>query len=209
MNKCDAVINQILPRFIARLLRVGETVLPEYFDCVTILFVDLYGFPDFIQTHPPETTLHLISATEACIDKLSTEGNVYKVEAVNDSFMVASGLPERIGNDHVARIAEFSTRLIRVQPESTFMPMLQFKIGFHSGPCAAGLMGQKRPRYCLFGDTVNMASRMCSHGLPNHIHLSPDSQSLLEKFCLFVLEPRGLLAIKGKHEMTTYWLIFA
>ncbi|XP_055334069.1 atrial natriuretic peptide receptor 2-like [Paramacrobiotus metropolitanus] len=207
MNKCDAIIHQFLPRYIAKQLRAGEKVLPEFFECATITFTDLYGFADFVKNQPPEMTITLTSATEACIDKLSTECGVYKVEAIGDSFMVASGLPERIGINHIERTAVFATRLMELRPQLTFLHNLRFKIGIHSGPCAAGLMGSKRPRYCLFGDTINMASRMCSHGLPDRIHLSPESQLLLEQFTEFVVQPRGRQLIKGKYEMMTYWLI--
>ncbi|XP_055333914.1 receptor-type guanylate cyclase gcy-3-like [Paramacrobiotus metropolitanus] len=207
MNKCDAIINQILPGSVAKQLRVGEKLLPEFYDCVTIMFTDLHGFGDFIKIQQPQTTIDLISSTEAHIDKLSMECEVYKVEAVMDSFMLASGLPERIGKNHIERIATFALKLLDSHPHLAFLLNLQLKIGIHSGPCAAGLMGSKRPRYCLFGDTVNVASRMCSHGLPNHIHLSPESQLLLEQFEQFSVESRGRQAIKGKYEMTTYWLL--
>ncbi|XP_055333872.1 atrial natriuretic peptide receptor 1-like [Paramacrobiotus metropolitanus] len=206
-EKCNAIINQILPRSIAQQLRAGERILPEFFECTTILFTDLHGFADFAKNNPPETAIAVISATEICIDKLTTECDVYKVEAISDSFMVASGVPERIGCNHIERIAVFAIKLVTLQPQLTFLQSLCFKTGIHSGPCAAGLMGLKRPRYCLFGDTVNMASRMCSHGLPGRIHLSPDSQLLLEQFTQFMVEERGVLAIKGKYETTTYWLL--
>ncbi|XP_055334073.1 atrial natriuretic peptide receptor 1-like [Paramacrobiotus metropolitanus] len=155
MDKCDAIINQILPRSVAKQLRAGEKVSPDCFDCVTIMFTDLYGFADFIKAEPPEVTIDLISATETHIDKLSSEGGVFKVEAISDSFMVASGLPEIIGRRHIERIAAFAIRLLTSQPQLSFLRDLRFKIGIHSGPCAAGLMGLKRPRYCVYGLNID------------------------------------------------------
>ncbi|XP_055353984.1 atrial natriuretic peptide receptor 1-like [Paramacrobiotus metropolitanus] len=206
MGKCDAIIGQFLPRSIVKQLRVGSDVMPELFESVTVMFTDLSGFVDFVETNSPESTISLIGQTESCFDRLSTRYDVYKVEAVGDSYLVASGLPERIGNSHVQRIAFFATKLMEAESEMTFLRTLRFKIGLHSGPCAAGVLGLRRLRYCLFGDTVNLASRMCSHGLPGRIHISYESKILLEGFPEYRVDCRGTQAIKGAFEMITYWL---
>ncbi|XP_055354002.1 atrial natriuretic peptide receptor 1-like [Paramacrobiotus metropolitanus] len=206
MGKCDAIIGQFLPRSIVNQLRVGCDVIPELFDAVTLMFTDLSGFVDFVETNSPESTISLIDETEAYFDRLSTRCDVYKVEAVGDSYLVASGLPERIGNNHIQRLAFFAMKLMEAESQMTFIRTLRFRIGLHSGACAAGVLGLRRLRYCLFGDTVNLASRMCSHGLPGRIHVSYESKILLEGFPEYKVDCRGTQAIKGTLEMTTYWL---
>jgi hypothetical protein len=125
--------------------------------------------------------------------------------------MVVSGLPVKHGENHAREIARMSLRLleavktfrIRHRPNKK----LQLRIGLHTGPCCAGVVGVKMPRYCLFGDTVNTASRMESTGQPLKIHVSPFTKGVLDQFQTFILETRGETEMKGKGKMTTYWLL--
>ena len=125
--------------------------------------------------------------------------------------MVASGLPTRNGNRHAGEIASMSLDLLAAC--STFrirhMPdrQLQLRVGIHTGPCVAGVVGLKMPRYCLFGDTVNTASRMESGGLALRIHLSNTTQVVLEELGGYKTECRGEIEVKGKGRMTTFWLL--
>ncbi|XP_076308329.1 atrial natriuretic peptide receptor 1-like [Tachypleus tridentatus] len=124
--------------------------------------------------------------------------------------MVVSGLPIRNGNEHVNEIARMSLSLlhaidrfkIRHRPDKK----VQLRIGIHSGPCAAGVVGLKMPRYCLFGDTVNTASRMESNGAAMRVHVSHHTKTMLDEFGTFILSLRGDTEIKGKGIIRTYWL---
>ncbi|XP_055344668.1 receptor-type guanylate cyclase gcy-4-like [Paramacrobiotus metropolitanus] len=207
-RRCDALVRQFLPREIVDKLRNGQFVEPELFDCVTIMFTQINELINFARAASPEEVIALVSKTEDFLDLLSTTFNVYKVEAVMDSFLVASGLPNRIGAEHVRRVANFALRVLELEPMLELPQQLSIKTGMHSGPCAAGVIGVRRPRYCIFGDTINVASRMCSQGMPGRIHLSHNSALLLKEFeeYDYIVVLRGLLKVKGRGDMTTYWL---
>lgn len=124
------------------------------------------------------------------------------METIGDAYMVVSGLPVRNGNCHAREIARMSLHLLqavasfRIRHRPT--DQLKLRIGIHSGGCVAGVVGLKMPRYCLFGDTVNTASRMESNGAPHKIHVSHTTKELLDSFGLFRLELRGEIEMKVK-----------
>lgn len=126
-----------------------------------------------------------------------------KVETIGDAYMVVSGLPVRNGNIHAREIARLSLALldavrtfsIKHRPNE----QLRLRIGLHSGACVAGVVGLKMPRYCLFGDTVNTASRMESNGEALKIHMSSTTKEILDCFKTFKTERRGLVEMKVRH----------
>ncbi|KAK9723098.1 Protein tyrosine and serine/threonine kinase [Popillia japonica] len=209
-RKCEELLYQLLPKSVALQLITGKSVIAEIFDNVTIYFSDIVGFTSLSAQSTPLQVVDLLNDLYTCFDSVIGGYDVYKVETIGDAYMVVSGLPERNANMHAAEIARMSLALlnqvktfkIRHRPEEP----LKLRIGMHTGPCVAGVVGLKMPRYCLFGDTVNTASRMESNGLPLKIHVSGDTKAVLDTFQTFDLECRGEIDIKGKGKMTTYWL---
>ncbi|KAK1154732.1 atrial natriuretic peptide receptor 1-like [Acipenser oxyrinchus oxyrinchus] len=210
-RRAEALLYQILPHSVAEQLKKGETVQAEAFDSVTIYFSDIIGFTALSAESTPMQVVTLLNDLYTCFDAIIDNFDVYKVETIGDAYMVVSGLPVRNGKLHGREIARMSLALldavrtfkIRHRPDQ----QLKLRIGIHSGPVCAGVVGLKMPRYCLFGDTVNTASRMESNGEALKIHMSAATHAVLEEFSTFELELRGDVEMKGKGKMRTYWLL--
>ncbi|CAH2054244.1 unnamed protein product, partial [Iphiclides podalirius] len=210
-KKCEELLYQLLPKSVASQLINGQSVVAETFESVTIYFSDIVGFTALSASSTPMQVVDLLNDLYTCFDSIVENYDVYKVETIGDAYMVVSGLPERNGTRHACEVARMALALldavrrfrIRHRPHD----QLKLRIGLHSGPCVAGVVGLKMPRYCLFGDTVNTASRMESNGEALKIHVSPTTKALLDTFGTFHLECRGEVAMKGKGILVTYWLL--
>ncbi|KAL4228863.1 hypothetical protein ACF0H5_011903 [Mactra antiquata] len=210
-KRTEDLLCRMLPRSIANDLKVGKLIAPETYESVTIFFSDIVGFTALASESTPVEVVNFLNDLYICFDTVIEDFDVYKVETIGDAYMVVSGLPERNGNRHAGEIAtlalnilsEVTTFKIRHRPNK----QLQTRIGIHSGPVCAGVVGLKMPRFCLFGDTVNYASRMESSGLALRIHVSPECKALLEELDGFHFECRGLISMKGKGEVKTYFLL--
>ncbi|XP_068589346.1 atrial natriuretic peptide receptor 1-like [Cebidichthys violaceus] len=210
-RKAEALLYQILPHSVAEQLKRGETVQAEAFDSVTIYFSDIIGFTALSAESTPLQVVTLLNDLYTCFDAIIDNFDVYKVETIGDAYMVVSGLPVRNGKLHGREVARMSLALLdtvksfRIRHRAN--QQLRLRIGIHSGPVCAGVVGLKMPRYCLFGDTVNTASRMESNGEALRIHVSEATREVLQEFNCFQLEFRGEIEMKGKGSMRTFWLL--
>ncbi|XP_026201444.1 heat-stable enterotoxin receptor [Anabas testudineus] len=210
-DRADRLNFMLLPGQVVRSLKETGKVEPELFEEVTIYFSDIVGFTTLCHYSTPMEVVDMLNEIYKNFDSILDHHDVYKVETIGDAYMVASGLPKRNGNRHALDIAHMALDILSFVGtfELQHMPgiPLWIRIGVHSGPCAAGVVGKKMPRYCLFGDTVNTASRMESTGLPLRIHVSQSTINILQRTdCKFEYEKRGETYLKGKGKEMTYWL---
>jgi guanylate cyclase len=204
-ERSERLLLNVLPRAIADQLKREERVVAERFDSVSVLFSDLVGFTTLSQTLPATAVVELLNEIFTGFDHLAEQHGLEKIKTIGDAYMVAGGLPEP-APDHAVRIAGMALAmrgfLGRFSTERGVA--LEMRIGVHSGDVVAGVIGRRKFSYDLWGDTVNTASRMESHGAPGRIQVSAATRALLGP--QFQLEERGPIAIKGKGEMTTFWL---
>ncbi|XP_076448288.1 atrial natriuretic peptide receptor 1-like [Babylonia areolata] len=209
-KRAEDLLYSMLPKSVASCLIRGLSVVAETFESVTIYFSDICGFTALSAASTPMQVVALLNDLYTMFDSILENFDVYKVETIGDAYMVVSGLPQRNGKRHAREIARMSLALlngvksfkIRHRPEE----QLKLRIGLHTGSVVAGVVGLKMPRYCLFGDTVNTASRMESNGLPLRIHMSQQTKDILDEFGNFQVELRGEVEMKGKGKQTTFWL---
>ncbi|CAB3397276.1 unnamed protein product [Caenorhabditis bovis] len=210
-KKSDVLLYRMLPKQVADKLKLGQTVEPETFDMVTLFFSDVVSFTTLASKCTPLQVVNLLNDLYTIFDSIIDQHDVYKVETIGDGYLCVSGLPHRNGKEHVRHIASMSLLFVgaldnfRVPHLPT--EQIRIRVGFHSGSVVAGVVGLTMPRYCLFGDAVNTASRMESNSKPGKVHISSEANQLLTELGGFITEPRGEVIVKGKGVMQTYWLL--
>ncbi|KAK5893155.1 hypothetical protein CgunFtcFv8_006053 [Champsocephalus gunnari] len=211
-QKTEKLLTQMLPPSVAKVLKVGGTVEPEHFDKVTLYFSDIVGFTTISANSEPIEVVDLLNDLYTLFDAIIGNHDVYKVETIGDAYMVASGLPVCNDDRHAAEIANMALDILSAVGTFKMRHMpdvpVRIRIGLHTGPCVAGVVGLTMPRYCLFGDTVTTASRMESTGLPYRIHIHQSTAKVLRDLNVgYKIELRGKSEIKGKGVEETYWLV--
>ncbi|KFP28985.1 Atrial natriuretic peptide receptor 2, partial [Colius striatus] len=209
-QKTDRLLYSMLPKQVADDLRQGKHAQAQCYLSATIFFSDIVGFTQLSSSSTPYQVVELLNKLYTTFDEIIDNYDVYKVETIGDAYMVVSGVPKENGILHAGEIASMALDLLDVC--KTFKiphkpnTLLKIRAGIHSGAVVAGVVGTKMPRYCLFGDTVNTASRMESTGEALKIQCSSSAYQLLEQIGEYVLVCRGNLQVKGKGDMVTYWL---
>lgn len=201
----ERLLLNILPRPIARRLQCGEENIADYFADTTVIFADLVNFTAIAQGTDATEIVSMLNDLFSDFDALSKEYGVEKIKTIGDAYMAVAGIPEP--NEHHAQAAvSYAEAMLQAVARFNMTHDVQFKvrIGLNSGPVVAGVIGTHKFIYDLWGDTVNVAARMESHGVPNRIHLSSATFALLRES--HAMEERGTIEVKGKGSMLTYLL---
>lgn len=210
-QRSEELLYRMMPKAVADRLRDGQKAVQtcEHFDSVTIMFSYLDNFDNICASVSPMEVVTLVNKMFLTFDELSEKHDVYKFETLGDAqYMVVNGVPVR-KDRHVEPVAAMALDIldsVRELRHPTSKRLLTVSIGIHLGPVAAGLVGEKMPQYCLFGDSVNMAARLRTTSLPMRIHISKSCHESLKEIG-FKTEFRGQTELKGRGKMHTYWLI--
>ncbi|MCB0212078.1 MAG: response regulator [Anaerolineae bacterium] len=204
-EKSERLLLNILPKLIADRLKQGQSIIADSFDDVTVLFADIVGFTTLSSHIPPTQLVNILNEIFSMLDQLTEKHNLEKIKTIGDAYMVVGGLPTPRA-DHARAIAdmalEMQDAIAQLQLDSG--QSLNIRTGIHTGPVVAGVIGAKKFSYDLWGDTVNLASRMESHGVAGCIQVTQETYSLLKNDYTF--ESRGLTAVKGKGNLPTFFL---
>mmetsp|Transcript_25718 Transcript_25718/g.37953 ORF Transcript_25718/g.37953 Transcript_25718/m.37953 type:complete len:1494 (+) Transcript_25718:46-4527(+) len=211
-QRTETLLFDVFPKHVAEALRDGRKVDPESRDIVTIFFSDIVGFTNISSTLEPIKISRMLDRLYNSFDKISRKHDVFKVETIGDAYMAVTNLVKD-QPDHAKRIANFSIEALKAANETLIdidhpdKGCVNIRVGFHTGPVVANVVGSRNPRYCLFGDTVNTASRMESNSIENRIHCSERAaQHLRDQDPGMRLLSRGNITVKGKGVMHTYWV---
>jgi class 3 adenylate cyclase/HAMP domain-containing protein len=202
----ERLLLNVLPAPIADRLKSGEELIVDRFEAVSVLFADIVGFTSLSSRIPPVQLVTMLNELFSTFDRLAEKHGLEKIKTIGDAYMVVAGIPQPVANHAHAIVHMALDMLIGVDDfAKKHASDLTIRIGIHTGPVVAGVIGQKKFIYDLWGDTVNTASRMESHGVPGRIHVTASTQALLKD--TFELEPRDPIEIKGKGRMQTYLVI--
>jgi adenylate cyclase len=204
-ERSETLLLNILPKSIIPRMHRGETLIADRFHDVTILFSDIVGFTGMSMRRSASDVVRLLNAIFSAIDRLALEYGIEKIKTIGDAYMAVAGLPEP-RDDHPQAIARLALAMQKTVSEvaQQYNEDLRIRIGVHSGNVVAGVIGTHKFAYDVWGDTVNTASAMESHGIPNEIQVSHASFVRLSEH--FIFERRGTIELKGNQTIETYLL---
>lgn len=204
-ERSERLLLNVLPEPIVARLKQDNRAIADHFDAATILFADIVGFTPMAARLGPVELVARLNSLFSRFDQLAEQFGLEKIKTIGDAYMVAAGLPIP-RSDHAAAMADMALAMQVSVAEFAHEigEPLQLRIGMNSGDVVAGVIGQKKFIYDLWGDTVNVASRMEALGQPGRIQTTQASYEALRS--AFYLTKRGTIPVKGKGRMTTYWL---
>jgi adenylate cyclase len=204
-EKANRLLLNVLPKEIAPILKAGNKTIADHFDSASVLFADIVGSTPLFSDLEPAEAVDWLNEVFSKFDRLVEKYGLEKIRTIGDNYMIASGVPVT-RPDHAEAIAHLALDMIQelkaVPPRNG--KRIEFRVGINSGPLVAGVIGESKFHYDLWGDTVNTASRMESHGEAGMVHISKATYELLGED--FECRPRGRIPVKGKGEMETWFL---
>lgn len=204
-QKSEALLLNILPKEIAAILKHEQRTIADHYDEASIMFADMVGFTPLSAELAPVEMVDLLNEIFSFFDSLLDKYNVEKIRTIGDNYMAACGLPRR-RPDHAQTLVRMALEMREYVATHTFLHglRLNFRIGINSGPMIAGVIGRRKFVYDVWGDAVNVASRMESHGQGGTIQITRATYELVKDE--FICDPRGSVNVKGKGEMEV-WVI--
>jgi adenylate cyclase len=204
-ERSDALLRSILPGQIVGRLNDGEVVIADRFENVTILFCDLVGFTKLAARIAPGQLVENLNRIFSAFDTLAASLGVEKIKTIGDAYMAAAGLPE-VRPDHAEVMGELALRMLEALQQLNKDAKIRFRarIGMHTGPVVAGVIGMNKFIYDVWGDTVNVASRLEACSLPGRIQVLDEMRGALEH--CYEFQPRGIINLRGKGRMKTAFL---
>ena len=205
-DRAESLLLNILPRSIADRLKAEPQTIADQFTAASVLFADVVDFTPHSEQLSPAEVVRVLDHLFSHFDALAERHGLEKIKTIGDCYMVAAGVPTP-RPDHARALALMALDMLDAMRAGAAMGELglELRVGINSGPVVAGVIGRKRFLYDLWGDAVNTASRMESHGTPGRIQITRATYELLEDE--FECEPRGTVTIKGKGEMETWYLV--
>ena len=202
--RSERLLLNVLPAPIAERLKQREAVIADRYEAVSVLFADIVGFTPLSASMSADELVAMLDGLFARLDEMTQRRGLEKIRTIGDAYMVAAGVPTpRV--DHATVLVDLGLEMLQAAEHGSGGRPLQLRVGISSGPAVAGVIGRTKFQYDIWGDTVNTASRMESHGVPGRIHVSEATRLLIED--RYVCEPRGIIDVKGKGPMPTYLVV--
>jgi guanylate cyclase len=206
-ERANLLLVNILPKEIAETLKEGSdgTVIAERYDSVSVLFADIVGSTPMFAELDPREVVDWLNEVFSILDDVVDRHGMEKIKTIGDAYMVAAGVPNR-RDDHAEALVACALEMVDAIKSipSRHGHRIEFRFGIHSGPVVAGIIGKSRFHFDLWGDVVNVAARMESHGQAGRVQISDDTHRLLGD--RFTYEPRGTISVKGKGTMSTWFV---